>query len=70
MQNSGPWDPWLLVVENSRLFAQRTVPPKPLAWRSSNMVLHTQHACDVALGNLYVPAEAFLLMPESVTHPT
>ena len=23
MQNSGPWDPWLLVVENSRLFAQR-----------------------------------------------
>jgi hypothetical protein len=41
-----------------------------LAWRSSNMVLHTQHACDVALGNLYVPAEAFLLMPESVTHPT
>ena len=24
MQNSGPWDPWLPVVENSRLFAQRT----------------------------------------------
>ena len=23
MQNSGPWDPWLLVVENSRLFVQR-----------------------------------------------
>ena len=23
VQNSGPWDPWLLVVENSRLFAQR-----------------------------------------------
>ena len=23
MQNSGPWDPWLPVVENSRLFAQR-----------------------------------------------
>ena len=23
MQNSGPWDPWLTVVENSRLFAQR-----------------------------------------------
>ena len=22
-QNSGPWDPWLPVVENSRLFAQR-----------------------------------------------
>ena len=22
MQNSGPWDPWLPVVENSRLFAQ------------------------------------------------
>ena len=27
MQNSGPWDPWLPVVENSRLFAQRTVRP-------------------------------------------
>ena len=24
VQNSGPWDPWLPVVENSRLFAQRT----------------------------------------------
>ena len=24
MQNSGPWDPWLPVVENSRLFAQRS----------------------------------------------
>ena len=23
VQNSGPWDPWLLVVENSRPFAQR-----------------------------------------------
>ena len=23
MQISGPWDPWLLVVENSQLFAQR-----------------------------------------------
>ena len=23
MQTSGPWDPWLLVVENSRLLAQR-----------------------------------------------
>ena len=23
MQNSGPWDPWLPVVKNSRLFAQR-----------------------------------------------
>ena len=23
VQNSGPWDPWLHVVENSRLFAQR-----------------------------------------------
>ena len=23
MQNSGPWDPWLPVVEYSRLFAQR-----------------------------------------------
>ena len=23
MQNSGPWDPWLPVVRNSRLFAQR-----------------------------------------------
>ena len=23
MQNSGPWDPWLLVLENSPLFAQR-----------------------------------------------
>ena len=22
MQNSGPWDPWLLVVKNCRLFAQ------------------------------------------------
>ena len=22
VQNSGPWDPWLLVVENSRLSAQ------------------------------------------------
>ena len=27
VQNSGPWDPWLLVAENSRLFAQRTVRP-------------------------------------------
>ena len=25
--NSGPWDPWLPVVENSRLFAQRKVHP-------------------------------------------
>ena len=23
VQNSGPWDPWLPVVENSRLYAQR-----------------------------------------------
>ena len=23
VQNSGPWDPWLPMVENSRLFAQR-----------------------------------------------
>ena len=23
VQNPGPWDPWLPVVENSRLFAQR-----------------------------------------------
>ena len=23
VQNSGPWDPWLLAVENSRLYAQR-----------------------------------------------
>ena len=22
VQNSGPWDPWLPLVENSRLFAQ------------------------------------------------
>ena len=22
-RNSGPWDPWLAVVENSRFFAQR-----------------------------------------------
>ena len=27
VQNSGPWDPWLPVVENSGLFAQRTVRP-------------------------------------------
>ena len=27
VQNSGPWDPWLPGVENSRLFAQRTVRP-------------------------------------------
>ena len=27
VQNSGPWDQWLPVVENSRLFAQRTVRP-------------------------------------------
>ena len=27
VQNSGPWDSWLTVVENSRLFAQRTVRP-------------------------------------------
>ena len=27
MQTSGPWDPWLPVVKNSRLFAQRTVRP-------------------------------------------
>ena len=27
MQNSGPWDPWLPLVKNSRLFAQRTVRP-------------------------------------------
>ena len=24
VQNSGPWDPWLPLVENSRLFVQRT----------------------------------------------
>ena len=34
MQNSGPWDPWLPVVENSWLFAQRVhsarcAPPPP-----------------------------------------
>ena len=27
MQNSGPWDPRLPVVKNSRLFAQRAVRP-------------------------------------------
>ena len=27
VRNSGPWDPWLPGVENSRLFAQRTVRP-------------------------------------------
>ena len=37
MQNSGPWDPWLPVVENRRLFAQRTVRPQmvgKLSWTS------------------------------------
>ena len=34
MQNAGPWDSWLPVVENSRLFAQRVctahgAPPEP-----------------------------------------
>ena len=32
MQNSGPSDPWLPVVENSRLFAQRTVRPLIVYW--------------------------------------
>ena len=32
MQNSGPWDPWLPVVKNSRLFAQRTVRPPSIAY--------------------------------------
>ena len=33
MQNSGPWDLWLTVVENSRLFAQRMVRPlSRLGW--------------------------------------
>ena len=27
VQNSGRWDPWLPVVESSRLFVQRTVRP-------------------------------------------
>ena len=27
MRNSGPWDPWLPVVENSQFFAQRMVRP-------------------------------------------
>ena len=36
VQNSGPWDPWLPVVENSQLFAQRTVRtqyPRGQLWR-------------------------------------
>ena len=34
MQNSGPWDPWLPVVENSRLFAQRAHSARcaPFVW--------------------------------------
>ena len=28
VQNSEPWEPWLPVVENSQLFAQRTVRPQ------------------------------------------
>ena len=49
VQNSGPWDPWLPVVENSRLFAQRTVrPPKglpnsaPLV-RDRHTIFHDRH---------------------------
>ena len=30
MQNSGPWDPWLPVVENSRLVAQRAHSAAPM----------------------------------------
>ena len=44
MQNSGPWDPWLLVVENSRCFAQRghsagTVHGAPPSYASSFLEL-------------------------------
>ena len=38
MQNSGPWDSWLPVVKNSRLFAQRvqrTVRPQNEQWEAS-----------------------------------
>ena len=38
VQNSGPWDPWLPVVENSRLFAQRTVRPLIHARRCNSAV--------------------------------
>ena len=46
VQNSGPWDPWLPVVENSRLFAQRKVRALSTAGtinyrRSTSHVLHS-----------------------------
>ena len=33
VQNSGPWDPWLLVVETSRLFASARCAPYALIKR-------------------------------------
>ena len=47
MHNSGPWDPWLPVVENSLLFAQhghsaRCAPPKS-TFRPSIPMLYPRH---------------------------
>ena len=48
VQNSGPWDPWLPVVENSRLFAQRaqrTVRPQGDASHEANAPIPPNFTC-------------------------
>ena len=61
VRNSGPWGPWLPVVEDSRLFAQRTVRPQicllhthgritqssltSMTHKHHTIALHHQHPC-------------------------
>ena len=60
MQNSGPWDPWLLVVENSRLFAQRAHSARCAPKASSGALGAVCVQCGHSAHKLHVIAVALL----------
>ena len=55
MQNSRPWDPWLLVVENNRLFAQRTLRPTPCARRTITIPYEHMSRVPTGMPTQYYP---------------
>ena len=83
VQNSGPWDPWLPVVENSRLFAQRTVRPQsinllyhrvqPSGYKGTPAPASITHK-HLSPGNRYVercenPRPLHTSLPQEALHP-
>ena len=48
VQDSGPWDLWLLVVENSRLFAQRTHSVRDAPLCDSRASIQPEHHTPIA----------------------